>query len=278
MARLWPASALLLGLLWLTTPAPAGWTLPPAAWEGPALLLLLAGIFGLLHQSSGFLQARFVGLIFGLTRNLGWANRAYFAIMRPGVLVHELAHAIAAALVGGRIVAFNILETSMVPGAGGGQVRLGHVTYAIPGSPRAVGTRLKDAFVGFAPLPFGLLLLAGALALSGADLLRDPLAALPAAAGTWRFWLALLVVVEVADHMTPSTVDRRNWPVALLLGLAGLALAIVALILFHLALPADWWPPVRQAGLLLALVLGVPIVVNLALGLIFWLPARLLRR
>src|SRR5579859_2563949 len=153
MTRLWPPLVLLLALYAAGRPPPVGWPLGAAGWQGGAVLLLLAGTFGLLHLSSGYLQARVVTVAYRWTRNLACANRVYFTLMRPGVLVHELAHAIAAALVGGRVRAFNALETSIVPGRGGGQVQLGHVSYAIPGRAGALGTRLKDALVGLAPLP-----------------------------------------------------------------------------------------------------------------------------
>ena len=277
MGKLGPPLAILLGLVWIGQPVPADWPLGSVGWQGPALALLLLGVLGLLHLTSTYLQARVVALAWLLTRDDGRANRVYFTLMRPGVLVHELAHAIAAALVGGRIVSFNMLETT-VTGGQRGQVRLGHVVYAIPGGRGQLGTRLKDAFVGFAPLPFGVLLVGGALALSGIDWLGDPLAALPVAAGTWQFWVALLVILEVADHMTPSSVDRKNWPAALLVA-ALLAVGVWAVItLLQVALPPAWWQVVLQAGLVLVVTLLVPIAVNVALGVLFWLLWRVFYR
>jgi hypothetical protein len=277
LGKLGPPLAILLGLVWIGQPVPADWPLGPVGWQGPALVLLLLGVLGVLHLTSRYLQARVVALAWLLTRDDGRANRVYFALMRPGVLVHELAHAIAAALVGGRIVSFNMLETT-VTGGRGGPVRLGHVVYAIPGGRGRLGTRLKDAFVGFAPLPFGLLLVGGALALSGLDWLGDPLAALPIAAGTWRFWVALLVILEVADQMTPSSVDRKNWPAALLVALVLAVLTWAAVTLLQVALPPAWWQVVLQAGLVLIVTLLVPIGVNVALGVLFWLLWRVFYR
>ena len=278
MGRWWPVPAILLGVWWLGQgTAAAGLPAQPGAQAG-GLGLLLAGVFGLLHLSSNYLQARIVNLVYLRTRNLARANGVYFALMRPGVLAHELAHAIGAALVGGRIVGFNILETSMVPGAGRGQVRLGHVTYTIPGQAGRLSVRLKDALVGLAPLPFGLLLIGGALALSGVDWLGNLGAAFPAAFGGWRFWLALLVILEVADHMTPSRTDRRNWPAALGVVLVVAILTWGALRLFSIAVPPAWWALVVQAAGVLVLVLAVPIAINLVLGALFWLPTRLLGR
>ena len=272
MVQLWPLLVIAIGGFWLRQPAPADWSYGLVAWQAPALGVLLAGVFGLLHATSNYLQARVVSFVFRITRNLAGANRFYFSLMRPGVLVHELAHAMAAALVGGRILGFNALETSVTPD---GQVRLGQVTYALPGSTGRLGFRLKDAFVGLAPLPFGLLLVGGALALSGVDWLGDPAANLGAALGNWRFWVALLAIVEIADHMTPSRVDRKNWPAALLfLGVLAV-LAWLAARVLPLALPDGWWDTVLQGSVVLVLALGVPIGVNLLLGSLFWLLTRL---
>ncbi len=264
-------------LLWLgATPppdSPGGWV----AWQGGGLTGLLIAVFAGLHLSSNYLQTRFVTLIWRLTGSGVRANRAYFTLMRPGVLVHELAHAMAAALVGGRIVAFNALETQVVAGPRGPQVRLGHVSYAIPGRAGALGTRLRDAAVGLAPLPFGLLLIAGALALSGVDWLGDLPHTVPPALGTVRFWLAGLAILEIADQMTPSHVDRKNWSVAVVVLLTGAGLAwLVAQVLVFSLTPALWtaW---LQALVVLAAVLLVPIALNLLAGILLWLPTRLLR-
>jgi hypothetical protein len=267
-----------LGLLGLTSEAPAAWPLSAISWHALSALLLLGGVFGLLSLSSAYLQGRVVGLAWRLTRNAERANRVYFAIMRPGVVVHELAHAIAAALVGGRVTGFNVLETAVMPGGRGGQVRLGHVTYTIPGREGRLGTRLKDAFVGFAPLPFGILLVAGALALSGVNWAGDLAAQAPAVAQTWQFWVALVVIVEVADQIAPSSVDRRNWPAAILLLAALVALAWVAQRLLAAPLPIDWWQGAIAAVTTLGGALLAPVAINLVFGAALWLLTRALGR
>ena len=248
------------------------------AWQGAGLGAGLAAVFALLHLSSNYLQARLVTLVWRLTGSGVTANRVYFTLLRPGVLVHEVAHAMAAALVGGRIVAFNALETQVVAGPHGPQVRLGHVSYAIPGRAGALGTRLRDAFVGLAPLPFGLLLIAGALALSGVDWLGDLPRTVPPALGTLRFWLAGLVILEIADQMTPSSVDRKNWPSALLVLLGGALLGWLAAQALRFSLSSALWTALLQAVAVLAAVLVVPIALNLLVGVTMWLVARLLRR
>jgi len=267
-----------LGLLGLTSAPPAGWPLSAISWQALSVALLLAAVFALLSLSSAYLQGRIVGLAWRLTRNAERANRFYFALMRPGVVVHELAHAIAAALVGGRVTSFNVLETAVMPGAGGAQVRLGHVSYTIPGREGRLGTRLRDAFVGFAPLPFGLLLVGGALALSGVNWAGDLAAQAPAVARTWQFWAALLVIVEVADQMGPSSVDRRNWPAAILLLGALVALAWLALRLLAVAVPLDWWQGAIAAATTLAGALLAPVAINLVLGGALWALTRVLGR
>jgi hypothetical protein len=248
------------------------------AWQGGSLLILLAGVFGLLHLSSEYLQSRFVILFAGRRRDALRANRLYFTLMRPGVFAHELAHAIGAALVGGRVVGFNIFETQTVRGPGGPQVRLGHVRYTIQGRPNALSTRLRDAFVGLAPLPFGLLLIFGALLFSGVDWLHDPLEQLAAATRSWPFWPALVAVVEIADNMTPSQPDRRNWPAAAFVTLLGSIILWGSARLLNFSLDAATWTAGLQLALVLAGVLAVPIALNLVAGALLWLLARLLGR
>lgn len=265
-------------LLWLgATPppdSPGGWV----AWQGAGLGAGLIAVFALLHLSSNYLQARLVTLVWRLTGNSVTANRVYFTLLRPGVLVHEVGHAIAAALVGGRIVAFNALETEVVAGPHGPQVRLGHVSYAIPGRAGALGTRLRDAAVGLAPLPFGLLLIAGALALSGVDWLGDLPRTVPPALGTARFWLAGLAILEIADQMIPSHVDRKNWPVALLVLLGAVLLGWLAAQVLRFSLSPAVWTALLQALAVLGAVLIVPIALNLLVGLLLWAVTRILGR
>ncbi|HUS17889.1 MAG TPA: hypothetical protein VM536_23075 [Chloroflexia bacterium] len=278
MSRLWPILLLCLAVYGLGHPPPDGWPLDPGLWVGLAGVSGLAGVFGLLHLSSHYLQARVVALAWLVTRDPSRANLWYFRLMRPGVLVHELAHAMAAAVVGGRVLAFNALETSVVPGARGGQVRLGHVAYTIPGRPGAWTARLRDAFVGLAPLPFGLLLIGGALALSGVDWGGDLAQTVPAALPTWQFWLALVAIIQVADNMTPSAPDRKNWPAALLtFGVLG-GLVWTVLHLLAISLPAGWVTAAAQAAAVLAAVLVAPIALNLLFGVLLWLLTRLFHR
>ncbi|HMA37785.1 MAG TPA: hypothetical protein VKY74_25250, partial [Chloroflexia bacterium] len=123
---------------------------------------------------------------------------------------------------------------------------------------------------------FGILLLAGALALSGVDWAGDLRQAVPAATGSWRFWVALVAIVEVADQMTPSAVDRKNWPVALAIGAVLGLLAWGGGTVLAVPLPAGWGAAVLQAGTVLSAVLFLPIALNLLLGAGLWLLARLL--
>jgi hypothetical protein len=78
--------------------------------------------------------------------------------------------------------------------------------------------------------------------------------------------------------MTPSSVDRKNWPAALLVALALAALTWAVITLLQVALPPAWWQVVLQAGLVLVVTLLVPIGVNVALGVLFWLLWRVFYR
>jgi hypothetical protein len=78
--------------------------------------------------------------------------------------------------------------------------------------------------------------------------------------------------------MTPSSVDRKNWPAALLVALVLAVLTWAAVTLLQVALPPAWWQVVLQAGLVLIVTLLVPIGVNVALGVLFWLLWRVFYR
>jgi hypothetical protein len=288
----WPFAALLAGgYILLPNPAPDAAPLA-VGWRALAVGLLLLAVFGLLAWSGTLLQTGITWVASLATGNFAGANRVYYFLMRPGVLMHELAHAVAVLLVGGKITGFSAGETTKVsrtarwgPAAlrqDVEPVRLGHVRYTVWGKSN-LGLRLKDAFIGFAPLPVGIGLIAGMLALGHID---------PAAGwegllqgrdwADWRLWVGLLVIFWVANQMMPSDVDRKNWPLAVFL-LSGFTLIIVGALWaanqwLAVTPPGEWWEALIAAVSLLIAVLAVPVVLNTVVGLVLIGLFRLARR
>src|SRR3954465_14677572 len=110
----WPFAALLAGgYLLFPNPAPGA---PPLAPEVRALGvgLLLCAVCGLLAWSSEILQRGITWTASLFTRSFAGAPRVYYFLMRPGVLMHELAHAAAVLLMRGKITGFSAGETTPV--------------------------------------------------------------------------------------------------------------------------------------------------------------------
>ena len=288
----WPFVALAVSgyVLW---PSSAPGVPPlPAGWRVAAATLLLLAVFGLLAWSSALLQRGVTWFAALWIRDYRRANGVYYFLMRPGVLMHEAAHAVAVLLMRGRITGFSAGETTPVASRAGRQgraalladsapVRLGHVRYTVWGR-SALALRLKDAFIGFAPLPAGIALIILVLTLGHIDPAAGWNGLVTRDWADWRLWLGLLVVVWVANQMTPSDVDRKNWPLAVLLlgAVAAVVLAGLSVANQWLAFtpPESWLAGLGDALLVLAAVLAVPVVLNVIVGGLLLGLFRLLRR
>jgi len=150
----------------------------------------------------------------------------YALPLLPGVLLHEISHALAALFVGARVGRISVL-----PARQGERIQLGFVPVEATGP-------LRTAFIGLAPLASGCLalLLIGHLAL---DL--SLLGAALAAGDPQAIWAGLVQAARASDAavwaylafaisntMLPSRSDMRTWP-AMLLFLAATA-ALVAVL------------------------------------------------
>jgi hypothetical protein len=181
------------------------WT--QAAW--------LSVLFVLLLLLKRWLSQHLQGLALLLSGSDQIAALLYYLILLPGIVLHELSHAVAAELVG--------VETkgvSLRPSAQrGGRVRLGAVTVR-PSDP------LRESWIGLAPLLTGtiaiLLLARWQFGLESLPELRpDTLLLLFASClQTPDAWLWLYLVFAISNAMLPSRSDRQPWlPVVLFLAL-----------------------------------------------------------
>ncbi len=195
-----------------------------------------------------------------LTANEGAAVMAYFLLMLPGILVHELSHYLMARLLGLKTGKF-----ALGPRRQGKMIELGSV---MVGS----GGPFLDSLVGLAPFLSGTAILllvayrAFDVSLLGAAWQRGGLGeGLRAVDGIWLvpdFWLWAYVIFAISNSMIPSPSDRRPWLIVAAYG--AIALALTYLLGGLPVLPESW--TVQVAGALQALTLSF--LFTLALDLV----------
>lgn len=210
-------------------------------------------------------QVQVIGL--RLTGSSTFAIMAYYLLMFPGILLHELSHFVVARVLGLRVSKF-----ALGPRRQKQYIELGSVTIESGGP-------LLDSLVGLAPFVSGtaVLLLVGYLvfdvsALGQAWSTAGWAGVMRAADGIWRvpdFWVWAYVIFVVSNAMTPSPSDRQPWLVAGIY--VGVAL-LVAWVLGGLPLLAQALRD-RVTGTLQVLTLGFlfTIAVNLAVASALWL-------
>ncbi len=240
------------------------WT--PLIWLAVALVLLL-----LVER---WIHRHLQGAMLLLTGEPQEAVLLYALPLLPGIVLHEVSHALAAVLLRVRVG-----RMSIRPKLAGERVQLGFV-------PVEKTDVLRASLIGLAPLLAGsaVILLIGyhvfdvggmgaALASGNWDSLTG---GLRRALGAPDAWLWAYVVFAVSNTMLPSESDRQSWtPVLLFLLLAGGLLGV-----------AGWWPAIVQglaAPLVVALrwlatMCALTIVADLPFMLAIALGERLLER
>ena len=171
--------------------------------------------FVLLLALTWWITKHVQGIGYLLTGDGQVALVVYWLLIWPGVLLHELSHAITAWLLGVRGRRFSL---GLGRARGRRRVSLGAVTIATTDP-------LRASLIGLAPLIAG----CGAILLIGSCVfgLRWPTAF--SWQWLWRqvrvayaapdFWLWAYLVFAIGNAMLPSAADRRAWGAALLLAL-----------------------------------------------------------
>lgn len=194
----------------------ADWT--PFAWLAATLVPLL-----LLQR---WIHRHLQGVALLLAKDQDVAVWLYALPLFPGVLLHELSHALTAWMLGARVG-----RISLLPAREQGRIQLGFVPIQATGA-------LRTALIGLAPLVTG----CGALFLIGYLRLRLGPVGAALAAGEWATattglrgavrspdaWVWVYLAFTISNTMLPSRSDLRAWPVILLF-LAGVA-AMVGLL------------------------------------------------
>lgn len=162
-----------------------------------------------------------------LTGHPDAAVMLYWALLFPGVFLHELSHWLAALLLGVRRYRF-----AMWPQRSGGQIRLGAVQLA-------EADPLRMSLIGAAPLIVGLIV----IALIGGRWADAPASGIALWGSAWQMlrslpqrewgWMGFYLIFTVGNAMWPSPSDRAAWPAV---GITGGLLVLLLL----LAGPISW--------------------------------------
>lgn len=177
------------------------------------VLLLLAELFvvlGLLLWADRWLHRHLQGVMYLLSNDEEIAIWLYAIILLPGVVLHEVSHALSAALVGVKIGRINILPRRV-----GRRIQLGFV-------PVQQTDFIRASFIGAAPLLCGGLAVVvlgykvfGAPEVIAALAAQDWLAALQGLAAAFQapdVWIWAYLVFAIGNTMLPSSSDIHAWP------------------------------------------------------------------
>ncbi len=201
---------------------------------------------------------------------------AYYLLMFPGILLHELSHYITARVLGIKVTGFSLGPRRRKNSS---TVELGSVSVYSGGT-------VRDSLVGVAPFVAGtavLLLVSytvfdvGAMgrlwAAEGWSGFVKTVQMLPK---TPDFWLWLYIIFAVSNAMMPSAADRQPWLLAGLY-LAGV-IALAWVVGLFGALSDTVWENVLGALQVLTLAFLFTVIVNIVIGTVLWVIASLLLR
>jgi hypothetical protein len=249
--------------------------------ENWILLLWLAAALALLLSTERWIHRHLQGVMLLFTGDPEIAVALYALPLLPGILLHELSHALAAILVGVRVRGISIR-----PKRAGQRVQLGFV-------PVDKTDFVRASLIGLAPLLAGssVVLLIGyhvfdigtidvaSTTLDWANLaerLRRFAVLLWEAFQASDAWTWAYIVFAVSNTMLPSRSDRQAWPpiilflllIGALVWLAGLGPAIVDGLTKPLSVALQW----------LGTICALTITVDLPFVLLITLAERLLER
>jgi hypothetical protein len=172
------------------------------------LLILFCALILLTQWITKHIQG--IGLL--LTRDGEAALIVYFCLILPGVVIHELSHALVAWVLGVKVRRLSIGITRK---RRGGSVALGSVEMAH-------ADPFRSSLIGLAPLIAGtvVILLIGSQVFGLRPfVVNDPnklWSELQSIYRTPDFWLWVYLVFAISNAMLPSTADRHAWGTALL--------------------------------------------------------------
>lgn len=231
-------------------------------------LLWLAVTLALLLLVERWIHRHLQGVMLLLTGDSQVAVLLYALPLLPGIILHELSHALAAILLGVRVG-----RMSIRPQLAGQRVQLGFV-------PVEKTDVVRASLIGLAPL----LTASGVILLIGYRVFDVGVMGTALAAGDWAnlaaglqralrapdAWLWAYVIFAVSNTMLPSRADRQAWtPVLLFLLLIGVLIWVTGLwpaIVQGLAEPLA--TALRWLGTMCALTIAIdgPFMLAIAVG------------
>jgi hypothetical protein len=240
------------------------WT--PLFWLAIALVLLLL--------TERWIHRHLQGIMLLLTGDTESAVTLYALPLLPGIILHELSHALAAILLGVRVG-----RISIKPKRAGQRVQLGFV-------PVEKTDAIRASLIGLAPLLTGttVILLIGyhvfdvgtvgaALAVRDWDSLTTGLLRALEVSDAWIWAYAIFTV---SNTMLPSQADRQAWtPILLFLLLVGVLLSMSGL---GAAIAEGLADPLATALRWLATMCGLTIAVDFLFALLIAFVEKLLER
>src|SRR5512139_345685 len=165
------------------------------------------------------------GVAYLITRQPDMALLLYSLPLLPGVALHEISHALMAALLGVKTANLTLIPQRQPDG----HVRLGSVQVERVDA-------VRSSLIGLAPLLAGsvaiLLIVRFAFDMNtiGDAVQRGEVAALLSSMGALLrapdAWLWLYLIFSIANAMMPSPSDRETWPPVILFSLLLLSLAV----------------------------------------------------
>jgi hypothetical protein len=188
----------------------------------------------------------------------------YFLLILPGVVLHELSHALMAILLRVKV---RRLSLGLRRKGRGGQVALGSVDIARTDP-------LRASLIGLAPLLAGLALI---LTIAGRVLHLESLPVLGSASfwpslatayDTPDFWLWAYLILAIGNAMLPSATDRQSWGIAIgFIAVIGTALYLSGLLEF-VSQPLAAWAGAATTRLTYAF--AVTLFVDLAFAVVLF--------
>mgnify|MGYP001065205454 CR=1 FL=1 len=239
-----------------------------------APFLWLAATLGLLLLIERWIHRHLQGVMLLLTIDPEMAMVLYALPLLPGIVLHELSHAIMAILLGARIG-----RISIRPKLAGQRVQLGFV-------PVEKTDPIRASLIGLAPLLVG----SGAILLIGYLVFDIGTVRAALVAGDWTSvlaglegmlkasdaWIWAYLIFAVGNTMLPSRADRQAWlPVILFLLLA---LALVWVTGFGPVFLSNLSEPLTVALHWLAMMGTLTLIADLPFALAIALAEKLLER
>ena len=231
-------------------------------------IFLFGGAMILFVVVRRLLYTDMIRLLLAITHNPLTAHKIHFALVFPGVLLHECSHYLVLRLLGVHCQLHLGVEMQS------DYVVYGHVDFY-----ESDVNALKHFISGIAPLINGLIAISLlAVNFMGVPSIRNIIATrgeiefstIWAHAGTWIFWAAFYLVFAIASEMIPSPSDRRYW--------LHLGVILAVLFVFSMVTKTTGWLftniyPTIDGSLKM---IGIAFLICLVIELILFLPLRLI--